>query len=883
MPQNNPRSSNSTAATTDNRGGASSKKVVDTMKAKKGAPRSFLSGKAQKEKEIVVQSSQSYIPIKDIRNGVIITEDNRYLKILEFTPINFVLRSPLEQTSIIDSFAAMLKIAPVSIQFISFAKKADTERFFSVLKRDYDNEKNEAVRELQKEYMELVQNVASAEGVSRRFFMVLQYDAFVRSTDFSYISNTLNNAAHSVASYMHQCGNTIVGYSDEMNNDDIKQLEILYELLNRKRAESVSFLHHYPQVVKRYMDSTGRDYSDPPYIPVTEFFAPKSIEFLHSKAVVVDGKYYIYAYIPKHSYNEHVYAGWLSNLVNAGEGIDVNVYLEKMPKDKVQKSIALQIRHKRVALKDTEDTNTDFDVLKESIDSGFYLKSGLANNEDLHYLSVMVTITGDSIEEAEWKFNELNRILISYDMSLKMCRWQAEQGFLSALPLCRLDRNLQAKSRRNVLTSSAASTYLFSSFELCDEDGILFGINQSNRSLAVVDLFNTARYMNANMAILGSSGSGKTFTLQCIAMRMRLKGIQVFIIAPDKGHEFRRACTQIGGQYIKIAAGSEHCINIMEIRHLDDEASKIIDGDDFEMSRLSDKIQQVSTFVTLLDQSMTMEERQLVDEAIIKTYANFGITNDNESLVDPNSPTGEYKRMPILEDLYEELKKNPKTERTANILNMLVSGSASNFNGQTNVDLNNKYIVFDLESLGTGGLLTVGMYIALDFVWDKVKEDRTKRKAIIVDEVWKLIGPDSTPMAASFMLRVFKVIRGLGGAGIAATQDLTDFFALEDGKYGKGIINNAKTKIILRLEQTEAYTVQEVLGLTDAEVKSVIKFNRGEGLVFTNSNNVFIDFKASDLETMLITTDRSLLQRLYEKKKSEFTKRVMESASENVA
>lgn len=214
--------------------------------------------------------------------------------------------------------------------------------------------------------------------------------------------------------------------------------------------------------------------------------------------------------------------------------------------------------------------------------------------------------------------------------------------------------------------------------------------------------------------------------------------------------------------------------------------------------------------------------------------------------------------MPILEDLYNELKKNPKTDRIANILNLLVHGSASSFNGQTNVDLNSQYIVLDISNLSQS-LLTVGMFVALDFVWDKIKEDRTKRKAVFLDELWKLIGSSSNPMAANFVLEVFKTVRGFGGAAVAATQDLNDFFALDNGSYGKGIINVSQTKIILKLTKDEALFVRDILGLTQTETMAIMKFERGNGLLATNSNNVFIEFKAGKLETELITTDRTLL------------------------
>lgn len=823
--------------------------------------------KTTTQKKAVIQSCQSFIPIKDIREGIIVTEDNRYVRIVEFTPINFGLRSASEQEIIIDDFASMLKIAPCRIQFKSFSRRADREKYIKRLRADYTKEENEQCKVLLSEYMKLVDSVAEQEAISRRFFMIVEYDANTSNTDFLYIASNLNATVRAICARMRACGNEIVHSLDFTKSPDVEQLEVLYELLNRKRAETVPFAKHYPQVVKRYMDYTGRDYRNPPFIPVKEFFAPRSIDITSSKHVVVDGKYYTFAYLAAKDYNNAVYGNWLAFLTTAGDGIDVDVFLRRLPKAEVQRKTQQQIRLKRLALNDTEDTNSDYDELHSAISSAFYVRDGLANNEDLYYMSVLVTIVGDSAEDAEWKFKELNSIAISYSMKLTRCLWQQEQAFLSALPLARLDYGIEQKARRNMLTSAAAASYIYSSFELCDEDGILFGVNQSNRSLAMVDIFNTARYSNANMAILGMSGSGKTFSMQCLATRMRERGIQVFIIPPLKGEEFKRACDNIGGSYVNISAGSPHCINIMEIRPLDEEAKRLIDGSDVIRSRLADKAQQIGTFVSLLVTDMSLEERQLVDEAIIRTYEQAGITNDNASLLDPDG-SGRYREMPILEDLYNNLKANPRTERVANILNLLVHGSASSFNGRTNVDLDNKYVVLDVSQL-TGSLLTIGMFVALDYVWDKVKEDRTKKKAVFLDELWQLIGASSNRMAAQFVLEIFKTIRGYGGAAVAATQDLNDFFSLDDGSYGKGIINNSQTKVILRLEKDEALFVQDVIGLTQTEVKAIRKFRRGNCLLITGGNNVFVDFKASPLEAKLITTEQKQLARIAEEKRLE--------------
>ena len=468
--------------------------------------------------------------------------------------------------------------------------------------------------------------------------------------------------------------------------------------------------------------------------------------------------------------------------------------------------------------------------------------------------------------------------MISQDMDIRICRFRQEQALLSILPFCKLDKKLFEASKRNMLTSSAASCYPFTSFEMSDENGILLGVNQHNNSLVIVDIFNSRVYKNANMVLLGTSGAGKTFTLQLIALRMRRKGTQVFIIAPLKGHEFLRACNNIGGEFISISPASKQCINVCEIRKQDLSANQLIDGVVSENSILAKKIQQLHIFFSLLIPDISHEERQLLDEALIRTYAKKGITHNNESLIDPDHPD-RYREMPLLGDVYEILMESPETKRMGNILNRLVNGSAKTFNQHTNVQLDNLYTVLDISEL-TGELLPVGMFVALDYVWDKAKEDRTKEKAIFIDEAWELIGDDDTnnpnntkALAGEWVQEIFKIIRGYGGAAIAATQDIGD---LDRSRFGKGILNVAKTKIILNLENDEAQRVQHILHLSDAEIMSITRFERGQGLISTNSNHITVSFKASPLEKQLITTDRMELNQILKEKIAQNTHNVVE-------
>lgn len=797
--------------------------------------------------------TEDLIPVRNIQNGIIHLNDGRYIKILEVEPINFLLRSVREQKHIIASFASWMKISPVHLQIKVLTKKADISKHLNAIERDMDREQDPKCRELQKDYYNLIKTIGSREAITRRFLIIFEYEpAFTnRKSDYSEVVSTLETAARTAKQYFTHCDNVVITHDDE----NAFLLNVLYAIFDRELSEKVP-------IEKRIHDLQLRQAieSTPEGITVPQVIAPECIDLRHGSYVVIDGVYHAYLIVPSSGFNPHVVAGWTSLFVNAGEGIDVDFFFQREPKERIQSKLGQQIRINRSRIKDTSDTNTDFDDIEGAIKSGYFLKQGLANYEDFYYTSIIVTVTADSLDNLEWRVAEVRRLMISQDMDVRTCYFRQEDAMRSVMPFCRLNKKLFERSKRNMLTSAAASCYPFTSYEMSDENGILLGVNKHNNSLVIVDIFNSRVYKNANMAILGTSGAGKTFTMQLMALRMRRKGTQVFIIAPLKGHEFLRACRNVGGEFISISPASKQCINIMEIRRTDQTANAIIDGGINENSILAKKIQQLHIFFSLLIPDMSHEEKQLLDEALIRTYAMKGITHENESLIDPDDPS-RYRTMPLLEDVYNILMEAPETKRMGNILNRLVHGSAKTFNQQTNVDLSNPYTVLDISEL-TGELLTVGMFLVLDFVWDKAKEDRTKEKAIFIDEIWQLVGAGSNSLAAEFCLEIFKIIRGYGGAAIAATQDLNDFFSLDGGKYGKGIINNAKTKIILNLEDDEALRVQDALNLTDAEISNITRFERGNGLISTNSNHITVEFKASNLEKRLITTDRYELNQI---------------------
>lgn len=605
----------------------------------------------------------SYLPIRQIKNGIIYTTDHRYVKLIEILPINFLLRSPSEQRNIIMSFMSYLKIAPVRIQFKVVSKKADISEYIEKIQKEAERECDTRVKMLQEDYAKLIEKLGRKEAITRRFFMVFEYQSYNNNKNprehdiLPYMKSVVQTAKK----YLSQCGNVVL----EHENDTRFLVDVLYQILNRRTSVYESLEERTQKVVAYYRKENGEDSIR--HIPVTELIAPETMDMRHRSHLVIDGMYYSYLLIPSHKYRSRVPAGWLSLLINAGEGIDVDVFFFRQDKSKSMERIGRSIRLNRSKIKDTYDTNTDFDDLSESIHAGYYLKRGLSGSEDFYYMSTLITITGYSTKEVEWRVKEMTKLLNSQDIGVTSCMFREEEAFLSSLPLLCLDKKLYERSKRNVLTSGVASCYPFTSYEMSDKDGIMMGVNKANNSLVIVDIFNTKIYKNANIAILGTSGAGKTFTMQLMALRLRRKNVQVFIIAPDKGHEFARACNNIGGAFIQISPASPNCINVMEIRPTDRTASEILDGYTVERSELAMKIQSLHIFFSLLIPDLSHEEKQLLDEALVITYAEKGITHDNQSLEDSDNP-GQYKDMPILGDLHEVLLRKRECRRMQNKL-----------------------------------------------------------------------------------------------------------------------------------------------------------------------------------------------------------------------
>ena len=704
-------------------------------------------------------------------------------------------------------------------------------------------------------YIGLLRKTALSVGITRRFFVVIEFQKTISNdgSRFELVVADLNAMAANVRSHMEQCGNVFIpALGNPDRNEDAGIHQLFYQLLNRSKSETVSFHDHMQPIIDRYSEAEMQGVKTSLQAP--ELIAPEWIDFTHYNYIVIDGKFYTFAYIPSTGYNQRVYAGWIATFVNAGEGIDVDMFFEHMSREAVYNKISTQLRMSRANAMDSHDTDSDYHARMEKISSSEYMLRGLSTGEDFYYMSMVITVVADSVDELEYKYDNLEKRVKGQGMKIRRANFMMEECFESALlPLGKLNKDIKRKAQRNVLTSGVASCYPFISFEMQDPDGIMIGTNRANNSLVTIDMFDTDVHANANAVILGSTGYGKTFTAQLFALRLSEMDTQVFIISPLKGLEdYGGGCKAVGGQFISMDPSSVNSINIMDIRVPDDEDAKKMDDYETTGSLLTKKIHTVKSFLHLVVKDMTQEEEQLIDTSLYKVYGRFGITNDNDSIFDLEN--GGYKKMPLLEDLQKEMQNVPELHRICNILNPLIRGSMACYNRPTNVDLKAKYIVFDFNGM-KGPTLTMSMFVVLDFVWTKIKEDRAKRKAVFIDECWKLIGTDSNEMAAEDVVEIFRTIRAYGGSAFAMTQDISQFYEYKGGKYGKAVIGNADTKIIMHLIPSEAKALQAAIQLTDSEMENVSNLGRGQGLVCSGAAKLFVDFIAAPYEKQEITTD----------------------------
>ena len=578
-------------------------------------------------------------------------------------------------------------------------------------------------------------------------------------------------------------------------------------------------------IIENYIGGTFnlKDYLSPSYISLNN---PKYIE--------IDGIFYssllVVNYIREQ--NDLIF----QNLIDLNEDIVISIYYEKQDTYKVIKDLTYNIGNVGVDLENIGKARQDYEIAAFTYNDAKYIRKELQiNNEELFFIYTYITTYSDNKKDLETKINKIEGILRSRGMQSKKAYFRQEQTYKTNLPLMINNKDVKEVTKRNILTNSISATYPFISTSIFDEEGIFIGTNLNNNSLIFIDKYNREKYKNSNICIFGTSGSGKSFFTKLMILRSSLLGLEQYIIDPDR--EYDILAKNLNGTVIKIGPSSDTSINVFDIREesLEEE----------QEGYLSTKINKIMGFFNLIFNEINEEEKAILEEKIVKTYSKKGITFDDKSLY----KNGKFKTsedMPILSDLYNELDRNMKIK-----LKPFVEGSLRFFNRKTNIKLDNSLIVADIYELGEENL-KLGLFLFTELFWDKVKIDRNKKKSIILDEIWKLIGVTSNKEVASFIYKIFKTIRKYGGGAIAITQDVSDLFSLENGTYGKSILNNSEIKCFFNLEEENLRVLEKNINISEKEKIEINSLKRGECIMFVGKEHILTKIESAEYEKDLL-------------------------------
>ena len=568
-----------------------------------------------------------------------------------------------------------------------------------------------------------------------------------------------------------------------------------------------------------------------------DLISPSSIE-IHSDYFRLGTKYGRTLYV--YGYPRSLITGWLSPLINIDEVLDVSMYIYPVDTAVVMKNLQKKVTQLEASISVNSEKGKIRDPeLEAAIGDAEELRDQLqVGAEKFFRFGLYVTLWADSLDELGFVQRKIETLFGQQMVFSKVASSQQEQGMNSCMPQC----TDQLLIRRNMNTGAISTSFPFTSADLTQEKGILYGINMHNNGLVIFDRFSLE---NANMVVFAKSGAGKSFTVKLEALRSMMTGSEILIIDPE--NEYQKLCDAVGGSYIRLSLNSDVRINPFDL-------PKVVDTEDANDALRANLVTLHGLFRLMLGGSgqaasngaapvaptLTPNEEADLDQALIDTYARAGITSD---------PLTHQSTPPTIFNLYDTLEHMGGTgPNLAQRLRKYTTGTfAGIFSQQSNIDINNQMVVFNIRDL-EDELRPVAMYIVLSHIWNVVRAQQ-KRRLLIVDEAWQLMKYDDS---ANFLFSLAKRARKYYLGLTTVTQDVEDFMS---SKMGRAIVNNSSMQVLLKQSSSAVDVLSDVFKLTNEEKKRLSNFPVGQGLFFAGQNHVHIQVIASETEESLITTN----------------------------
>ncbi len=554
-------------------------------------------------------------------------------------------------------------------------------------------------------------------------------------------------------------------------------------------------------------------------VSIVDLISPSSVE-VDFRHIRVGDKFFRSFFVV--DYPRQVSPNWLSILIDYKETMNISMFIYPVESKDVLGNLRRKIAEMEATLQSDAEQGLEPDPkINAALEDAIALREELARGlERFFQFGLYITLSAASIEELDTKTKELSSLLASNLLVIKPATLQMEDGYKTTLP-AGIDKLFIT---RNMDTTSLASTFPFTSYEISHPNGILYGVNTINNSLAIIDRF---AFENANEVVFGKSGAGKSFLVKLEILRQMMFDAEILIIDPED--EYKTLCHALDGEYINFSKTSEVKINPFALL-----------AEDMTDAQLGIKILSLHGLLKTMLGDMSPTQEAILDRALVLCYKQKGITPDPATY--KNEP-------PILEDLYKTLlnMEEPEAKDLSFRLEKYVKGGFSGlFNQQTNYDIKNQLTVFSLKQL-EDVLRPIAMHVVLDFIWNRVRT-KLKKRILIVDEAWYLM---KHPDSASFLQGISKRARKYYLGVTTLTQDIEDFLSSD---YGKSILSNSSIQILLKQNSSEVETLAKTLFLSEGEKQFLVTAQVGEGLLFAGQNHITAQFVASQYEYDLITS-----------------------------
>ncbi len=781
----------------------------------------------------ITATTQDHLPIADIVEDIVLLKNGGAALVLSSTSLNFSLLSEREQEAILFAYAAFLNSLSFSAQILVRSEKKDIGRYLAFLEEARARQTNPRLSQMMQEYEAFVSATVKKKGVlSKRFFIVIPFSSLELGVKqaVSGIVRKSKQLPYSRSYIIKKAKTTLYPKRDHVLRQTgrlglkLKQLttneliDLFLELYNP--AERDKLLSRYKVTALSEVETLV-----PAGESVTDIIAPRQMEVDFSH-LTVDGTLYRTLFVS--GYPRFVSAGWLDPIINFDHTLTLSLFIYPVE----GKSVLDDLRRKIAEME--AEISTDIQrgrvvnpATQAKLEDALSLQEQLVKGAERFFqFAFYITIPASSLEELENVTKQVQSTLGALLITVRTASLSQEDGLVATLPLGFDPLTIT----RNMDTSSLATTFPFTSAELSQEEGVMYGINEDNGSLIIFDRF---KLENPNATIFGTSGSGKSYFIKLEALRYLMLGAEIIIIDPES--EYKALCEAVGGQFISFSFGSPSKINPFDMSALGAQTVQT-PGE----NQLALKLLSLHSLFKVIMGTLAPTEEALLDRALILTYKAKGITPDPETHM---------KEPPLMEDLYKAFigMEEPEAANLAARLEKFVKGSFMGiFDQPTTVDITSPFTVFSVRDLEEG-LRPIAMFIVLDFIWTRIRRD-IKKRLLIVDEAWHLMRfPDSALFLWSIAKRARKYWLGLS----TITQDVEDFLSQD---IGRAIVNNAALRILMKQSPSALDRVGEVFHLSEGEKQLILASDIGEGIFFAGPHHVAMRVVASEKEHGLVTT-----------------------------